>query len=209
MENFVFILELVGTVAFAVSGAITGIEKKMDIFGVAILGLTTAVGGGIVRDMLIGNTPPQTFQSPVYSIISIITAFIVFYLAGRRKNSTNQKAWDILLLVMDALGLGVFTVVGISTAYAAVPQSGKFLLIFVGVITGVGGGVMRDVMAGNMPYIFVKHIYACASLAGACVCAYGWEVMGMRNAMVAGMLIVVVIRFLAAYYKWNLPKATA
>lgn len=209
MENFVFILELVGTVAFAVSGAITGIEKKMDIFGVAILGLTTAVGGGIVRDMLIGNTPPQTFQSPVYSIISIITAFIVFYLAGRRKNSTNQKAWDILLLVMDALGLGVFTVVGISTAYAAVPQSGKFLLIFVGVITGVGGGVMRDVMAGNMPYIFVKHIYACASLAGACVCAYGWEVMGMRNAMVTGMVIVVVIRFLAAYYKWNLPKATA
>ena len=107
------------------------------------------------------------------------------------------------------LALGVFTVVGISTAYAAVPESGKFLLIFVGVITGVGGGVMRDVMAGNMPYIFVKHIYACASLAGAFICAYGWEAMGMRNAMVAGMLLVVVIRFLAAYYRWNLPKVAA
>lgn len=114
-----------------------------------------------------------------------------------------------MLLVMDTLGLGVFTVVGISTAYAAVPESGKFLLIFVGVITGVGGGVMRDVMAGNMPYIFVKHIYACASLAGAFICAYGWEAMGMRNAMVAGMLLVVVIRFLAAYYRWNLPKVAA
>lgn len=209
MENFVFIMEIIGTVAFAVSGAITGIEKKMDIFGVAILGLTTAVGGGIIRDMLIGNTPPQTFQDPIYSVISIITAIIVFYLAGKKKNSTDQRVWDIVLLVMDTLGLGVFTVVGISTAYAAVPESGKFLLIFVGVITGVGGGVMRDVMAGNMPYIFVKHIYACASLAGAFICAYGWGAMGMRNAMVAGMLLVVVIRFLAAYYRWNLPKVAA
>ena len=87
MENFVFIMELIGTVAFAVSGAITGMEKKMDIFGVAILGLTTAVGGGIIRDMLIGNTPPQTFQDPVYAVLSIVTAIIVFYLAGRRKNS--------------------------------------------------------------------------------------------------------------------------
>ena len=69
MENFVFIMEIIGTVAFAVSGAITGIEKKMDIFGVAILGLTTAVGGGIIRDMLIGNTPPQTFQDPIYSCL--------------------------------------------------------------------------------------------------------------------------------------------
>ena len=89
MENFVFIMELIGTVAFAVSGAITGMEKKMDIFGVAILGLTTAVGGGIIRDMLIGNTPPQTFQDPVYAVISIVTAIIVFYLAGRRKNSMS------------------------------------------------------------------------------------------------------------------------
>lgn len=208
MENFVFIMELIGTVAFAVSGAITGMEKKMDIFGVAILGLTTAVGGGIIRDMLIGNTPPQTFQDPVYAVISIVTAIIVFYLAGRRKNGMNPHLWDVLLLVMDTLGLGIFTVVGISTARQAVPESGQFLLIFVGVITGVGGGVLRDMMAGNMPYIFVKHIYACASLAGAVVCACGWEYMGMKNAMITGMVIVVVIRFLAAYYRWNLPKAS-
>ena len=156
-------------------------EKKMDIFGVAILGLTTAVGGGIIRDMLIGNTPPQTFQDPVYAVISIVTAIIVFYLAGRRKNSMSPHLWDILLLVMDTLGLGIFT---------------------------VGGGVVRDMMAGNMPYIFVKHIYACASLAGAVVCACGWEYIGMKNAMITGMIIVVVIRFLAAYYRWNLPKAS-
>ena len=208
MENFVFIMELIGTVAFAVSGAITGMEKKMDIFGVAILGLTTAVGGGIIRDMLIGNTPQHTFQDPVYAVISIVTAIIVFYLAGRRKNSMSPHLWDILLLVMDTLGLGIFTVVGISTARQAVPESGQFLLIFVGVITGVGGGVLRDMMAGNMPYIFVKHIYACASLAGAVICACSWEYMGMKNAMITGMIIVVVIRFLAAYYRWNLPKAS-
>ena len=205
MENFVFIMELIGTVAFAVSGAITGMEKKMDIFGVAILGLTTAVGGGIIRDMLIGNTPPQTFQDPVYAVISIVTAIIVFYLAGRRKNSMSPHLWDILLLVMDTLGLGIFTVVGISTAHQAVPESGQFLLIFVGVITGVGGGVVRDMMAGNMPYIFVKHIYACASLVGALGCVWIYRVWGRLTAVFIGAFIVMAIRFLAAHYRWNLP----
>ena len=204
MENFVFIMELIGTVAFAVSGAITGMEKKMDIFGVAILGLTTAVGGGIIRDMLIGNTPPQTFQDPVYAVISIVTAIIVFYLAGRRKNSMSPHLWDILLLVMDTLGLGIFTVVGISTAHQAVPESGQFLLIFVGVITGVGGGVVRDMMAGNMPYIFVKHIYACASLVGALGCVWIYREWGRLTAVFIGAFIVMAISFLAAHYRWTL-----
>ena len=172
MENFVFIMELIGTVAFAVSGAITGMEKKMDIFGVAILGLTTAVGGGIIRDMLIGNTPPQTFQDPVYAVISIVTAIIVFYLAGRRKNSMSPHLWDILLLVMDTLGLGIFTVVGISTAHQAVPESGQFLLIFVGVITGVGGGVVRDMMAGNMPYFRKTYLCLCIPGRSSCMCLW-------------------------------------
>ena len=181
-------------------------EKKMDIFGVAILGLTTAVGGGIIRDMLIGNTPPQTFQDPVYAVISIVTAIIVFYLAGRRKNSMSPHLWDILLLVMDTLGLGIFTVVGISTAHQAVPESGQFLLIFVGVITGVGGGVVRDMMAGNMPYIFVKHIYACASIVGAVVCVLLYRHYGAVISMVGASAVVCLVRYLAAHYRWNLPK---
>ena len=206
MENFVFIMELIGTVAFAVSGAITGMEKKMDIFGVAILGLTTAVGGGIIRDMLIGNTPPQTFQDPVYAVISIVTAIIVFYLAGRRKNSMSPHLWDILLLVMDTLGLGIFTVVGISTAHQAVPESGQFLLIFVGVITGVGGGVLRDVMIHELPAIFRKHIYALASIAGALIALPLFRMHETNLAIYMGSFVVLCIRLMASHYKWSLPR---
>ena len=206
MENFVFIMELIGTVAFAVSGAITGMEKKMDIFGVAILGLTTAVGGGIIRDMLIGNTPPQTFQDPVYAVISIVTAIIVFYLAGRRKNSMSPHLWDILLLVMDTLGLGIFTVVGVNTGIRQGYMDNVFLLVFLGTITGVGGGLLRDMMASVPPYIFVKHIYACASIIGAVVCVYMNRFVGNVQAMVVSSIVVVLIRYLAAHYRWNLPR---
>ena len=206
MENFVFIMELIGTVAFAVSGAITGMEKKMDIFGVVILGLTTAVGGGIIRDMLIGNTPPQTFQDPVYAVISIVTAIIVFYLAGRRKNSMSPHLWDILLLVMDTLGLGIFTVVGVNAGIRQGHMDNAFLLVFLGTITGVGGGLLRDMMASVPPYIFVKHIYACASIIGAIVCVYMNRFVGNVEAMVVSSIVVVLIRYLAAHYHWNLPR---
>ena len=181
-------------------------EKKMDIFGVAILGLTTAVGGGIIRDMLIGNTPPQTFQDPVYAVISIVTAIIVFYLAGRRKNSMSPHLWDILLLVMDTLGLGIFTVVGVNTGIRQGYMDNVFLLVFLGTITGVGGGLLRDMMASVPPYIFVKHIYACASIIGAVVCVYMNRFVGNVQAMVVSSIVVVLIRYLAAHYRWNLPR---
>ena len=209
MEAFIFIIEMVGTIAFAISGAMTGIEKKMDIFGISILGLTTAVGGGIIRDLLIGMTPPQTFRNPIYATTAIATAVLIFVLAYYRKLIYNTKLFEMLVFVMDSLGLGIFTVVGISTTLSNMNQTqpyGRFLLIFVGVVTGVGGGVLRDVMAGNMPYIFVKHVYACASIAGAIACVYAEPILGIQNAMILGMMIVVLIRFLSAYFKWNLPR---
>lgn len=206
METFIFVIEIIGTVAFAVSGAMTGIEKKMDIFGVAILGLTTAVGGGILRDLLIGSTPPQIFRNPVYAVVAIITAVIIFGLAYWKKLLYNTYVFELLIFIMDSLGLGIFTVVGINTAYAVSESISKFLLIFVGVLTGVGGGVLRDMLAGNTPYIFVKHVYACASLAGAIVCVYSRNIFGMRKAMLTGMAVVVLIRFLSAHFKWNLPR---
>jgi len=209
MNTFIFIIEMVGTIAFAISGAMTGIEKKMDIFGIAILGLTTAVGGGIIRDLVIGVTPPQTFRNPIYAMTAIATAVLIFILAYCRKLIYNTKLFEILVFIMDSLGLGIFTVVGISTTLSNMNQEtpyGRFLLIFVGVITGVGGGVLRDVMAGNTPYIFVKHVYACASIAGAVACVYAEPLLGIQSAMILGMVIVVLIRFLSAYFKWNLPR---
>lgn len=206
MDIFIFVMEIIGTIAFAVSGAMTGIEKKMDIFGIAILGLTTAVGGGVLRDILTGCIPPQTFRNPTYALIAVITAVIIFLFAYTGKLVYNTKIFEILVFFMDSLGLGIFTVVGINTAWNTSNEFGHFLLIFVGVITGVGGGILRDMLAGNTPYIFVKHVYACASLAGAVVCVAAWDYLGITHAMIAGAVVVVLIRLLSAHFKWNLPR---
>ena len=167
MDTFLLILELAGTLAFAVSGAITGLKKNMDLFGVCILGLTTAVGGGVIRDVILGNTPPATFQDPIYAMVALGTSLVLFLPGIRRLLMWDQRLYDLTLLVMDSAGLGIFTVMGIRIAYSSTSDPTLFLLVFVGVVTGVGGGVLRDVMAGDTPYIFVKHVYASASLAGA------------------------------------------
>lgn len=207
MAEFLLALEILGTVAFAVSGALTGLAKKMDIFGVVILGLTTAVGGGVLRDLILGLTPPAMFTNPVYAAVAAVVSVIVFLPAVRRWLTAYGRLREILMLVMDSLGLGVFTVVGIQRAYTATDHRGIFLLVFVGVVTGVGGGVMRDVMAGHTPYIFVKHVYASASMIGAILCAALWESLGGTMAMLLGASVILAIRLLAAHYRWSLPKA--
>ena len=134
--------EILGTIAFAVSGAVVAISKKMDIFGVAILGMTTAVGGGILRDLSLGITPPAAFQSPGYALTSIAVSMLVFLPPVRRLLHWNEKLYDTALLLFDAIGLGIFTVIGVQTAYIATGELNAFLAIFVGVVTGCGGGVM-------------------------------------------------------------------
>ncbi|SHI07733.1 Uncharacterized membrane protein YeiH [Sporobacter termitidis DSM 10068] len=207
MNVLILVLEIIGTVAFAASGAMTGLKKKMDIFGVVILGLTTAVGGGVLRDLILGITPPQTFQDPMYALIAIATAIILFLPPVHRWLTRNLPLYEKVLVVMDALGLGIFTVVGIRVAFHVSHSFSGFLLIFVGVVTGVGGGIIRDVLAGDTPYILVKHIYAVASIIGAVVCVVLWHITSSIYAILAGTIIIVVIRVLSAHFKWNLPRA--
>ena len=207
MDLFILIIELIGTMAFAASGAMTGIKKNMDIFGVCILALTTAVGGGVIRDLILGSTPPATFRDPVYATVAIVTALVLFLPRVRRLLMWDQALFDLCLFLMDTAGLAIFTVMGIRVAYAHVPQATLFLLAFVGVVTGVGGGVLRDIMAGDTPYIFVKHIYACASLVGALACGLAWHHRGEMGSMLRGGGLVVLIRCLSAHYRWNLPRA--
>ena len=133
--------EILGTIAFAVSGAVVAISKKMDIFGVAILGMTTAVGGGILRDLILGITPPAAFQSPGYALTSIAVSMLVFLPPVRRLLHWNEKLYDTALLLFDAIGLGIFTVIGVQTAYIATGELNAFLAIFVGVVTGCGGRI--------------------------------------------------------------------
>ena len=201
-----FSLEIVGTVAFAVSGAMVGLKREMDIFGVCILGLVTAVGGGAIRDLILGITPPNTFRTPIYALVAVSVSILLFLPFVRGALHRFQRLYDLLLLGMDSLGLGIFTVMGIRTAFQA-GHEGWFLLIFVGVITGVGGGILRDVLAGQSPYIFSKHFYACASILGAVAYVALYRVVGDGFAMTVGASLIVVLRCLAAHYRWKLPKA--
>ena len=210
LDKYIFIIEIIGTIAFASSGAMVGIKKQMDLLGVCVLGMTTAVGGGMIRDLILGVTPPVMFQNPTYALIAIAFSVLVFcglyFFQNKLTQSRVQGVYDKLMMIFDSLGLGLFTVVGVTTAINIGYETTGFLQIFVGVLTGVGGGVLRDIMAGNTPYIFVKHVYASASILGAIVCVLVERWFGELPAMLIGAAVVFVIRILAAHYKWNLPR---
>lgn len=213
-EIFIFITNIIGTVAFAVSGAMAGIRKNMDIFGVNILAILTATGGGIIRDLITGTTPPAAFTNPVYVIIAAVAAnitFIYVFWQHKQKHGVSDKAriiYDKVFFWFDTLGLAAFTADGVHTGLLGSHSDNAFLVIFLGVVTGVGGGVLRDVLSLEMPVIFVKHVYACASLVGAAIVYVVYVLTNSSEAaMLAGFFFVCVIRFCAAHYGWNLPKA--
>ena len=202
-------MELIGTVAFSASGAVLGADKGMDLFGICVLGVITSVGGGMIRDLMLGITPPNVFQHPIYVAVATGTACVVFWdMCRLRKQAQSKapKAIERLMMAMDSLGLGVFTAVGVNTGIQHGYEGHIFLLTFLGTITGVGGGLLRDMMAESPPYIFVRHVYACASILGAVLCAELYKPFGVVAAMMISTTSVVIIRYLAAYYHWNLPK---
>ncbi len=204
-----FFMEMAGTIAFAASGAMVGVERNMDIFGVSVLGVVTAVGGGMIRDIVLGIIPPNVFTNPVYALVATITSclvFLVFYWKRQLLEGHMRLTYDRVMLVMDSIGLGIFTVVGVNTGIRSGYMDNVFLLVFLGTITGVGGGLLRDMMAGVPPYIFVKHIYACASIVGAVVCVYMNRFVGNVEAMMVACFVIILIRYLAAHYRWNLPR---
>jgi len=212
MDEFIFILELIGTVAFASSGAMIAIEKKMDIFGVNVLGATTAVGGGIMRDIILGLTPPGAFSHPVYVLVAALTSTILFVIAYAKPTAFESRVktdyYDKLMFWCDTAGLGIFTVVGIQAAVRAVGGENVFFFVFIGTLTGVGGGVLRDIMAGETPYILVKHIYACAAIAGGIVCVVGRTAFAEAYGTILGLAATVLLRFLAAHFRWNLMRVS-
>ncbi len=210
-QSFSKMLEIIGTIAFASSGVMVGVEKKMDLFGIIVLAITTSVGGGIIRDVILGLKPPLAFRNPLYVEIATITAIVLFaiiYFKRKILQSTSKTGYiyEEIMFYFDAVGLGIFTVVGINGAIARGFRSSIFLMLFVGVITGVGGGLLRDMMSQNMPMIFVRHIYAVASLIGAYVCVIVTRQYDISVGMVLGAITVVAIRILARQYKWNLPR---
>lgn len=207
-DSIIFIMEIIGTIAFASSGAMIAFRKNMDIFGVNVLSIITAVGGGCIRDLIIGRTPPIMFIRPIYAMVAMITCnllFLLFFCNKKLLKNRFMTTYERLMLILDAVGLGIFTVTGVSTGMNTGYGDNLFLLLFLGVITGVGGGVLRDVLATQKPYILVKHVYACASLLGALVCILLWN-LGSIPAMWIGTATVLAIRIPAMIFRWNLPK---
>ena len=207
MEDVMFVLELIGAAAFAVSGAMVAIEKKADIFGVLFLAVTTALGGGVIRDVLIGRIPPVMFVSYWYLLISVVAALAVFIDAYLRseKYKLHLDKLDAVTNVFDAIGLAVFTVSGMN---AAMPVSDNVILVlFVGMCTGVGGGMLRDVMTNTMPKVLRKRVYAVASLIGGGL-YYVMHVLDINQLLSVGcgMLVIFALRLFATIYKWNLPS---
>lgn len=209
-ETLYFILEIIGTIAFSISGTMVGIDKKMDVFGCLILGLTTAVGGGIIRDVVLGLTPPRIFYNPLLLALATISSILVMLVFISRKEDLNKyfrKEYKEILVISDAVGLGIFTVLGMKLAVESGHSQAYFLILFVGVLTGCGGGVLRDLMANQIPQIFTRNVYAVSSIIGGIVYIIIGRVVGYSHlGMIIGVVTVVVIRLFAAYKRWNLPS---
>ncbi len=208
-ETAIFIIEILGTISFASSGAVLAIKKRMDLFGVVTLGIITAVGGGLCRDIVLGNVPPAMFIHPIYTIVAVITSLVIFFAFRIFKNRMSSQLvllYENVMMVLDTAGLGIFSVMGVNTAYR-MHYRNLFLLVFVGMLTGVGGGLVRDLLAQEKPYILTKDVYAVASILGALTCAILIRRTSPLMAMIAGATVVYVIRALAVRFKWNLPVA--
>ncbi|MDF2947221.1 MAG: trimeric intracellular cation channel family protein [Bacillales bacterium] len=194
LNFFVFI----GIVACGVSGALTGISKNLDLFGVICLGLATSLGGGIVRDILLGETPPVAFINPSFataSFIASIVTWIFYHKAHKIKN---------IIIITDAIGLGVFTAVGANKAIEH-GLDDPFIIVAMGLITGIGGGVLRDVFTREIPFVFQKEIYAIASLIGCIVLILTYHVIPSIISLYLCLIVTFVIRIVSVRKNYNFP----
>ncbi len=208
-EYIMLCLELLGTVSFAISGSLVAIACSLDLFGVIIVGCTTAVGGGMVRDLLIGNIPPHIFSQPEVLLLAFLTTVVVFVFASfnaKRFAGVRQKL-DHTNIFFDAVGLAAFSVAGVEATSSAGYSDNMLLTVTLGVLTGVGGGILRDVFVNEKPYVLTKHVYAVASILG-CVVYYiiGIYLNHQIVATIVSVLLIVVFRLLAAHFHWKLPK---
>lgn len=208
-QQLVNICEIIGIIAFAISGAMVAIEKDLDIFGVVVLGVTTALGGGVIRDLILAINPPTMFISSNYAALAAISSLIIFIFSYYKYKyiQKNRKIFDNALNFFDSIGLGVFVVLGINTAMYSGYSDNNFLIMFIGVITGIGGGILRDIMVKDIPFVLRKRIYALAAILGG-----GVYIVLLKNginsnfSLIIGIFITILIRVLSKKYEWSLPR---
>ncbi|PKD43053.1 trimeric intracellular cation channel family protein [Rhodohalobacter barkolensis] len=198
-EQIILIIEAAGTFAFAVSGATAAIRSRFDLFGIFVLAFVTAIGGGTIRDVMIGNLPVN-WLTDTLAITSVIAGFIFTLLIYRRMK--KLEGW---LFTFDAAGLGLFTVMGTQIGLEAGMSVG--ISIALGTITGCFGGVLRDVLAGTKPLIFQEEIYAMAAVTGGIIFTLILNFFdALFVAQLTGIVVIVFIRVIAVRYKVGLPR---
>ena len=210
MEIFTTVIELIGVIAFSVSGAMVAIRRKTDLFGVMLLAILTAMGGGLLRDTIFSFSPPAIFGFKWYLLVSVIVSLIVFLIARKYSKTylENETKIEHINDVFDALGLGIFAVLGTKVGMENGYVDDAIITISCGVITCIGGGMIRDVLTKSIPFVLVKRIYAIAAILGSSV-YYVMHLFEINDgiAIIAGVSVTFIARLLAMIFKWNMPKA--
>lgn len=204
-----YIAEILGVIAFALSGAMIAIDRGLDLFGVVYLTVINSFGGGIMRDIFIGEIPPKMFYSYEYLIYALASALVVMLAAALLKDKffRNRKVIDKFINIFDAIGLGTFAIIGVRAGINAGFGDNVFLCVFLGMTTGIGGGILRDLLSREKPLVLVKQIYAIAAIIGALLYYYLAKFnVNFTFSLISSVLLVVVIRILAAHFRWDLPK---
>ena len=214
MEIFSTFIEILGVIAFSISGAMIAIRRKTDLFGVILLAIITAHGGGLTRDVIFSFSPPAIFGLKWYILICVIVAVIVFLFARKFSHTylENELRIEHINDIFDALGLGVFAVIGVKVAIEQGHSKDALICITCGLLTGICGGMLRDVLTNNTPFVLVKRIYAVAALLGASVYyvlyVYGSAIhVNESFAIIIGVAVTFILRILAMTFKWNMPIA--
>lgn len=208
-DNILTVLQVVGTIAFAISGALAAARRQMDFFGVVVLGVIVAVGGGSLRDMLIGATPVFWVASPWYIVVASVVALVTIPVARRFSFSENSG----YVLIADAAGLAVFAISGASTALQYVSDGSDlangFIAVVLGVVTGIAGGIIRDILANRVPTVLVGGFYALAALIGTTIYVFLLQMQLDPLATVwIPILIIFGLRLAAIVRNWSVPTAS-
>ena len=202
LAMFLEFFDILGTAAFAVSGATVAMQKRFDLFGVLFLSSITAIGGGMIRDIILGNTPPVALMSPRNLTVALVVGVLVFLWGGR-----YVKRGAMVIVYSDALGLGAFTALGASLA-CGLPEHTVFLAAMTGMLTGVGGGMLRDILAGEIPLVLRKQVYATASVIGAVAYYLTYARLGEIASSYACFFLTTGIRIFTVQLRLNMPRAS-
>ncbi|HJB26647.1 MAG TPA: trimeric intracellular cation channel family protein [Firmicutes bacterium] len=190
-------LDTIGIIVFAASGAINAIQKKMDIFGIFTLATVTAIGGGVIRDVVINIDLPTFFKRPQYLLFIAATVLLIIFMRGKFK-------WQFLFNLFDAIGLAVFT---IQAGMTAISMNLNFMtFLFVSLITAVGGGIIRDVMSKEVPLVLREEVYAVASIAGAVLFWFIYPYLGITVSAYLCIAFIFILRMVCVIFHLNLPK---